>query len=301
MGAMNIVKGMEIFSALVEGGSFVAAATKLDTSSAAVSRQISALEEHLGVRLVNRTTRRLSLTEAGTSFYERAQQILSDIAETEAIAGQHAVNPSGLLRISAPLSFGITALGRLLPEFQRRYPDMRLDIDLTDRVVDLVHDGIDIAMRIAQAPSPNLVARKIAPVRMIVCASPRYLAAHGTPQTPEELQHHTTLGYTYLASGDNWTFLDASCRTITVRVHSSVHANNGDLLRRLAQEDGGIIAQPKFIVWQDIEEGRLVRLLPDWTLGSFNLYAIYLSRRFLSAKVRAFVDFLAAEIDEEEF
>lgn len=297
---MDIVRAMQVFNALVDGGSFVAAAERLDTSTAAVSRQIAALEEHLGARLLNRTTRRTSLTEAGLAFHERSGQILADIEEAEAIAGEHAVNPSGLLRISAPLSFGVRALGAVLPEFRRRHPDLRLDVDLTDRVVDLAHDGIDVAIRIAQEPSPNLIARRIAPVRMRVCASPGYFRTHGVPQRPGDLAGHSALSYSYLSSGDNWAFKNGAGQEEVVRMQPCVHANNGDLLRLLALSDGGIIVQPAFIVAEDIAAGRLQQILPDWTLGTFNLYAVYLSRRFLSAKVRVFIDFLATEIGKAE-
>lgn len=289
---MDIIKGMEAFTALAGAGSFVAVADKLGTSTAAVSRQIAALEAHLGARLVHRTTRRLSLTEAGSQFLERAEQILADLAEAEAVVGQQAASPVGLLRVSAPLSFGITVLSALLPEFRRRFPDLRLDIDLSDRVVDLAHDGIDVAIRIAQAPSPNLIARRIAPIPIVTCAAPAYLAARGHPGHPADLADHETLSYSYLSGGDTWTFRNAAGDTAAVRVRPSVHATNGDLLRRLAVEGGGVIVQPGFIVEDDIAAGRLVQVLPEWTLGAFGLYAVYLSRRQLSAKVRVFIDYL---------
>ncbi|ATN35373.1 LysR family transcriptional regulator [Rhizobium sp. ACO-34A] len=297
---MDIVRGMEVFVAVVDGGSFVAAADKLDMSTAAISRQVAALEAHLGARLFNRTTRRLSLTQPGMEFHERARQILADIQEAEAVAGEYALKPAGLLRISAPLSFGVRALGELLPDFRRQFPDLRLDVDLSDRVVDLVHDGVDVALRIAQTPSPNLIARRIAPVRMLVCASPGYLAAHGTPQHPSELAEHAALSYTYLSSGDNWLFNNTAGQTELVRAQPAVRANNGDLLRQMALQDGGVIVQPNFILADDIAAGRLVQILPDWTIGSFSLYAVYLSRRFLSAKVRVFIDFLSARMGNSE-
>ncbi|MBS1184265.1 MAG: LysR family transcriptional regulator [Proteobacteria bacterium] len=296
---MDIVRGMQAFVALASGGSFVAVADKFDTSSAAVSRQIAALEAHLGVRLVNRTTRRLSLTEAGTQFLERAEQILADLAEAEAVVGQQASSPTGLLRVSAPLSFGITVLSALLPEFRRRFPDLRLDIDLSDRVVDLAHDGVDVAIRIAQAPSPNLIARRIAPIGIITCASPGYLKARGYPAHPSDLTSHETLSYSYLSGGDTWTFRNQSGESVAVRVRPHVHATNGDLLRRMAIEDSGVIVQPDFIVEDDLATGRLLQILPDWTLGTFSLYAIYLSRRQLSAKVRVFIDYLVEALGRD--
>ncbi|MCM5557508.1 LysR family transcriptional regulator [Pleomorphomonas sp. JP5] len=297
---MDIIRGMEAFTALAGAGSFVAVADKLGTSTAAVSRQIAALEAHLGARLVHRTTRRLSLTEAGAQFLERAEQILADLAEAEAAVGREAVTPAGLLRVSAPLSFGISVLAALLPEFHRRFPDLRLDIDLSDRVVDLAHDGIDVAIRIAQAPSPNLIARRIAPIPIVTCAAPDYLAAHGHPNHPADLAAHETLSYSYLSSGDTWTFRTAAGDTAAVRVRPSVHATNGDLLRRLAVEGGGVIVQPGFIVENDLAAGRLVQVLPEWSLGAFALYAVYLSRRQLSAKVRVFIDYLVEALGKHD-
>lgn len=289
---MDVLKAMRAFVACVEGGSFIAAADKLDTSTAAISRQIAALEAHLGARLMNRTTRRLSLTEAGQTFHERAAQVVADVAEAEAVAGAQSVRPQGLLRISAPLSFGTRTLGKLLPDFRKRYPDIRLDLDLTDRLVDLTHEGIDLALRIARAPSPNLIVRKIAPVRIIACATPQHLDRFGRPEVPEDLIAHPTLSYAYLTSGDAWTFRREDGALETVRITPAVRATNGDLLKDLAIEAGGVIVQPDFIVADDIAAGRLERIMPDWEMEAFNLYAVYLSRKFLSAKARVFIDFL---------
>ncbi|WP_176086762.1 LysR family transcriptional regulator [Martelella sp. HB161492] len=293
---MDLFRAVQVFVTVVDSGSFVAAAALLDTSNAAISRQVAALESHFGVRLLHRTTRRLSLSEPGQALYQRGQQILHDVAEMEAVVGQHTAMPSGVLRISAPLSFGIHTLSRLLPEFHARYPKLRLDIDLTDRVVDLAHDGLDIALRIARAPSQNLIARKIAPIQMIICASPSYLVKHGEPATPQALSDHEVLSYSYLSSGDNWVLLNAAGAETTVRVSPSIHATNGDLLRELALAGGGIIVQPDFILADDIASGMLVPLLQDWRMGDFSLYAVYLSRKFLSVKVRVFIDYLTETI-----
>lgn len=295
----DLTKAMQVFVAVVEGGSFVSAAEKLSTSTAAVSRQISAAEADLGARLLNRTTRRLSLTEAGQVFYEHAQTILGDIAELQALVGQHTLQPTGLLRISAPLSFGIHELAKVLPGFRQRYPGLRLDVDLTDRLVDLVHDSTDVAVRIARTLGPNLIARKISPVPMIVCASPAYLARRGVPLVPEDLALHDTLGYSYLLTGDNWVFHHRDGQESVVRIQPAVHATNGDLLRALAVGGEGITVQPDFIVRDDLAAGRLVPLLNDWHMGEFYLYAVYLSRKHLSAKVRAFIDYLAEIVRDQ--
>lgn len=283
---------MQVYVAVVEGGSFVQAAERFDTSTASVSRQVAALEEHLGARLLQRTTRRLSMSEPGRAFYERAQQILSDIAETEAVIGHESRQPTGLLRISVPLSYGLREFARILPEFRARYPGLRLDIHLSDRTVDLVNDSIDVAVRIGASPGLNLIARQISPVPIVVCASPAYLARRGFPQTPDDLTSHETLSYSLLATGDTWIFQDKNGTEHSVRIDPTVHANNGDLLRQLALAGGGIISQPLFIVADDLARGALVPLLQDWKISEPHVYAVYLSRKFLSPKVRVFIDFL---------
>lgn len=291
---MDLLKAMQVYVTVVETGSLVAAAERLDTSNAAVSRHISALEEHLGARLLNRTTRRLSMTDAGQDFHGRAQQILADVLEAEAITGAKALNPSGLLRISAPLSYGISRLGRLLPGFLARYPDLRLDVDLSDRLVDLATDGTDVAVRIARAPaSTNVISRRIAAIGMNICASPAYLARKGCPAAPADLAQHETLSFSYLATGDAWNLVHRDGTQATVRTRPHVHASNGDILRDLAVQGLGIIIQPDFIVEKNLAEGRLQRVLEDWSMPDFSLYAVYLSRKFLPAKVRVFIDYLA--------
>jgi len=290
---MDIIQAVRTYVSIVDTGSLVAAADKLDTSTAAVSRQLAALEHHLGVRVLNRTTRRLSMTETGKDLYNRAQQILADVAELEASIGQSALNPAGTLKISAPLSLGIAKFSLWLPGFLMRYPDLRLDIDLNDRLIDLAGEGIDVAIRIARQPAAtNVIASRIASVQMITCAAPGYLDRRGRPKVPEDLDGHDTLAYSYLSSGDTWAFTSKTGDTATVRIHPRVHATNGDVLSALALAGFGIIAQPAFIVEKDIAAGRLEPLLDGWTMEGFNLYAVYLSRTFLSAKVRLFIDHL---------
>ena len=291
---MDTVKAMKVYVAVVETGSFVAAAERLDTSNAAISRHVGALESHLGARLLNRTTRRLSMTEVGREFFNRAQAILADLTEAEAIAGQNSAKPSGQLRISAPVSFGISKLSQWLPGFVARHPDLKLDIDLSDRLVDLANDGVDVAVRIGrQAASTNVISKRLGNISLVICASPAYLKRRGTPTKPQELSEHQTTSYSYLATGDSWTLTNRNGRTETVRIRPSIHANNGDILGKLAVHGYGIIMQPSFVVEEDIAAGRLVRILSDWNVEGLNLYVIYLSRKFLSAKVRAFVDHLS--------
>jgi len=289
---IDMMKAMQAFVAVVDKGNFVSAAEMLDTSTAAISRQISGLESHLGARLLHRTTRRLSLTDAGQEFYSRSQAILNDVAEAEAVVGEQVLQPKGILRISAPLSYGIHRLGPLLSGFRKRYPELQLDIDLSDRVVDLANEGIDVALRISRTLTSQLIARKLHDIPMIVCASPAYLKQHGTPKTPEDLSDHEILNYSYLATGDNWSFTHKNGDEMTIRVHPQVHATNGDILKLLALTNGGVICQPNFILEKELENGSLIHLLKDWSMDPFSLYALYLSRKHLSAKVRAFIDYM---------
>jgi DNA-binding transcriptional LysR family regulator len=294
---MDVLKAMRVYVAVVETGSFVAAADQLDTSNAAISRHVTALEGHLGARLLNRTTRRLSMTDVGQEFFSRAQAIFADVSEAEAIAGANATKPSGQLRISAPLSFGISKLSQWLPGFVTRYPNLKLDIDLSDRLVDLATDGIDLAIRIGRHPaSTNMISRRLGMVPLEICASPDYLKRRGTPLSPHELTDHQTTSFSYLSTGDSWTLTNRQGRTETIRIKPGIHANNGDILRELAVHGHGIIMQPSFIVEKEIAAGRLVRILEDWSLNGLNLYAIYLSKKFLSAKVRVFIDYLSEEL-----
>jgi len=293
---MDLAYAMKVLVKVVDAGSFARAAEMLDTSTAAVSRQVGALEAHLGARMLNRTTRRLSLTDAGAGFCGRSRAILDDIAEAEAVAGRQSLQPVGLLRITAPLSFGVTQLPRLLLGFRARHPQLRLDIDLTDRTVDLVDEGVDVGLRIARELSSGLVARRIAPVSLVVCASPSYLKRHGVPRTPADLAQHETMSFSYLRAGDDWPFTDAAGEVTHVRVRSSVHATNGDLLRELAVAGCGVILQPSFIVGAELARGTLVPLLTDYRTTEMSLFAVYLSRRQLSSKVRLFIDHLVEAI-----
>jgi len=292
---MDQLRGMELFVAVAETGSFAAAAERENISGPALSRQIAKLEEHLGARLFNRTTRRLSLTEVGRGYLARAQAILADVAEAEAEAAQARRAPRGLLRISAPLSWGLARLAPILSAFRQRYPELRLDIDLSDRMVDLVHEGVDVALRIAAQPAPNLIARRLADVAIVACAAPSYLARAGVPEAPEALADHATLIYNLLSMGSEIRFVRGE-ETRSVRLAHVVEANNGDILRDLAIAGEGIILQPDFVVEAALADGRLTRVLPEWHAGDFGLFAVYSSRRHQPAKVRVFIDHLVASL-----
>jgi DNA-binding transcriptional LysR family regulator len=290
---MDLLSSMKVFVAVVDAGSFAAAAARLDTSRAMASKQVQKLEEHLGTRLLNRTTRKLSLTGTGREFYERSVQIISDVEEAEQVAGQMTSTPRGMLKVTMPLSYGQHALAGIVAEFARKYPQVTVDISLSDRKVDLVEEGFDLAVRIGAMPESDLIARKIGAVRSVVCAAPSYLAQFGTPAAPEDLAAHACLGYTLSGTGAQWR-LEGPGGTVVVPVSGPIRADNGDMLRLAAASGAGIVLQPQFIVGDDLAAGRLVRVLPDWQSGEMGVYAVYPSRKHLSAKVRTFVDLLAA-------
>ena len=292
---MDLFASMRMYVAVVDGGSFAAAADKLDISRAMVSKQIQKLEEHLGTRLMNRTTRRLSLTETGREFYERSTQIMGDVEEAKQIAGQMTRVPQGVLRLTIPLSYGQHRLAAVIGDYTQGYPQVRLDISLSDRKVDLIDEGFDLAIRIGAMPQSDLIARKLGGVRSVVCAAPAYLSKHGTPHTPADLVRHACLGYTLTGTGADWR-LEGPDGSVAVAISGPIRADNGDIIRLAALGGAGIVFQPNFIVGDDIAAGRLVRVLPDWQSAELGVYAVYPSRQHLSAKVRTFVDFLVAAL-----
>jgi DNA-binding transcriptional LysR family regulator len=289
---MDRFRALEVFSTVVGQGSFTRAADKLDTSPANVTRYINELEALLGARLLNRSSRRLSLTESGKALHDRALSILEDVAEAEAIASSSAVQPRGRLRVNAPLSFGIRHLAPLWPRFMARYPEIVLDISLVDRVVDLVDEGYDLAVRISRGGSPALVSRKLATTRHVVCASPDYIARHGAPRRPEDLSRHACIAYTYSASFEEWRFFDKAGKEHVVAIRNIMYANNGDTAAAAALAGLGIVLQPTFLVGEDLRHGMLIDLLSEYRTPEIDILAVYPSRRHVSAKVRVMVDFL---------
>jgi DNA-binding transcriptional LysR family regulator len=283
---------MEVFVEVVRREGFARAAEALDTSPANVTRYIRDLEAHLQTRLLNRSSRRMSLTASGEALFERAKAILDDVSEAEAIVSSATMQPRGLLRINAPVSFGILHLAPLWPAFMRQYPDVELDVALIDRVVDIVDEGYDMALRIARGGSTSHVARKLAASHNIVCAAPAYLERHGRPRVPADLLQHRCVGYSYWASANEWHFFDDDGIGHTVKVPCVMHANNGDTVRAAALGGVGIIAQPTFLIGADLRAGRLLPLLPGFRLPDIDVLAVYPSRRHLSAKVRVMIDFL---------
>ncbi len=289
---MDRLRAFEVFVTVVSRGSFTRAADALDTSPANVTRYVNELEAHLGTRLLNRTSRKLSLTEGGETLYARSKSILDDVAETEGLVSSASVEPRGRLRINAPVSFGILHLAPLWPEFMRKYPRVELDVSLIDRVVDIVEEGYDLAIRISRAGSTSHAARKLATSRNILCASPAYLARYGYPAAPADLVEHRCIGYAYAATGNEWQLIDRERKTHAVKVNYHMHTNNGDTARAAALAGQGVIWQPTFLIGNDLSAGTLIQLLPDYRLPDIDVLALYPSRRHLSAKIRAVVDFL---------
>jgi DNA-binding transcriptional LysR family regulator len=291
---MDRFHAITAFVRVVEAGSFARAAARLDVSVSSVSRQVAELEAHLDARLLNRTTRRLSLTESGRVFHERCVQLLADLEEAEQSANVGTVEPRGTLRLASSVTFGSRHLAPALAEFAARHPAMRFDVELSDRVTDLVEEGFDVAVRIGETGSQNLVGRRVGATRLVCCAAPSYLARHGTPRTPEDLARHACLTYEYSPQRSVWPFRDREGRERDVRVAGAIHANSGRFLEALAVAGVGIAFEPDFIVGPDVRAGRLTRLLPGFEPAPTAINVVYPSRRHLSAKVRVFAEFLAA-------
>ena len=290
---MDRFQALSAFAKVVELGSFARAAERLSASTSSISRQVSDLEAYLDVRLLNRTTRKLSLTEAGQAFYERSVQLLADFEEAESSVRSTAVSPKGSLRLTCGVSFGVRCLAPAIAEFGARHPQLLFDLDLSDRAVDLVDEGYDLAIRIGTIAHSGLVSRRIGWTHAVCCASPDYIARRGAPATPADLVRHECLTYTHVPVPNVWQFEARDGQSHSVRVTPRHRANNGRMLAALAVAGMGVVFEPDFIVAPDVDAGRLVRLLPDYEPSRGPIAAVYPSRRHLSAKVRGFVDFLA--------
>ena len=298
---MDRFHAITAFAKVVETGSFARAAERLGVSVSSVSRQVTELEAHLDARLLNRTTRRLSLTETGRAFHERSVQLLADLEEAEESAGAGAVVPRGTLRVSCAITFGTRHFTPAVAAFMQRHPEMRFDVELSDRTVDLVDEGFDAAVRIGAIGGQNLVGRRVGVTHLVCCASPAYLARHGEPKTPEDLARHACLLYEYAPQRDTWPFADRGGREIKVRVTGPVRSNNGSFLAALAIVGAGVTYEPDFIVGPDVRAGRLVPILRGFAPPPTGIHVVYASRRHLSAKVRAFTDFLVLRFAKPEW
>ncbi len=293
---MDYLTSLRVFKAVADTGSFVAAAGALRFSRAAVTKHVNHLEDRLGTRLLQRTTRRVALTEAGARFHERCTHVLADLEEAERDATQANVEPRGTLRANLPYAFGTVHVAPFLAEFHRTYPSLKLELWLSDRFVDLIEETFDLAIRISETlPPSSLVARRIASCRFVVCGAPSYFQQHGEPRAPDELRTRTCLGYALSSPLDHdWRFICPEGRRHLVRVDGTLRSNSVDLLRAAAVAGAGVAVLPSFVVGEDLKQGRLKAVLTEYALPEYGIFAVYPSRKHLSAKVKAFVDFLVA-------
>ena len=294
---MDRFENMNTFIKVVEAGSITGAAERLEVAKSAVSRRLKELEEYLGVVLFHRTTRRLNLTDTGRSFYHQAARILEDVVEAELAASQVHGELGGSLKVALPLSFGLMHLGPAINEFVSAHPKIEFDLDFNDREVDLITEGFDLAIRIARLPDSSLIARRLATIQSVMCASPAYLQQMGTPEKPDDLTAHQCLVYSLISGYERWHLYGPSGNRFEVRIRPYLKASNGEFLRDAAVDGRGIVLMPSFIVYREIERGTLIPLLGSYTHQQMEAYAIYPQTRHLSQRVRAFVDFLAQRFD----
>jgi len=283
---------MQIFVEVVNSGGFSAAARKIDLSRAQVSKSVMQLEQYLGTRLLNRTTRSISLTESGRVYFERGSALLADVEEIEAVAANESGEIRGRLTLGAPTTFGILHLQDAIPAYLERFPEVQISLSLADRFIDVVAEGFDLVIRIAELEDSSLVARRLAPCKRILCAAPGYLEKHGTPQVPQDLAIHHCLVYSNELKPDTWRLQGPDGKE-TVKVNGPICADNGDILRAAAVAGLGVTLLPTFIVGAELISGKLRQVLPEFCPPEISIHAVFPSRRLLSPKVRSFVDFLA--------
>ncbi len=291
---------MDAFARVVETGSFVAAGEALKISRPMVSKQVQRLEDELGVRLLNRTTRRVSLTEAGRSFYTRCQEILPQVDEAIREASNLQVHPQGLLRLNAPHAFGKRHVAPAIAAYQKSYPDVTVDLILNDRVVNLVDEGYDLAVRIGVLADSSLIARKLAPCKIHLCAAPSYLTEKGYPASPNDLKHHNCLQYSYSSYGDEWNFTKDD-KKYAVKVTGSLHANYGEALASAASEGLGFVLLPSFVLEPYLKTGELEIVLPEYKVEDLGIFAVFPQSRLLPPKVRTFIEFLHKRFGPEPY
>ena len=291
---MDQLAALRALRRVVELGSFTAAADALGISHTIVSRQVRQLEEHLGAQLLNRTTRRFALTDAGRDYYESTREVLDLLDDADRNVGRHQVEPTGILRINAPMAFGTIEVAQWLPGFLAHYPSLQVDLVCNDRMVDLIEEGFDVALRLArELPDSTLVARRLATSKVLLVASPEYLRTHGAPPTPGELAQHNCLVYTAAARANEWTLVAPDGNEHSIAVRGTLQANTNVALRAAAVAGVGIANAAAFIVREELARGALVEVLPGYSPKPRELYALYPQNRHLSPKVRAFVDYAA--------
>lgn len=297
---MGQLEDMHVFVRIVDAGGIGKAADQLGMAKSGVSRSLASLENRLGVQLINRTTRRISLSGAGRDYYRAAVRIIGDISELDALTSNAETSLKGQIRLAAPLSFGLCHLTSAIEDFTRDNPGLNFNIDFSDRLVDLVEQGMDLAIRITALKDSSLRARRICPIHLKLCASPAYLEKRGMPSAPEDLKRHDLLGYN-IGSGTALKLLDQRGREHVVQVSSRMEANNGDFLHDMALAGHGIVLLPTFIAWRSLAAGQLVPVLESWPPASLNAWAVYPQTRYLSQRARVFIDFLATRFGDQPY
>ncbi len=298
---MDRFREINLFVQIVEAGSISRAADKLGLPISTASRHLNALEARLGVRLLQRTTRQLAVTDVGAEFYRRCIATLSDMAEAEAMAKDSVVNPSGLLRVTASLSFCLLHIEPLLPEFKARYPEIDVDVIAENRYMNVVENNVDVAIRTRQFEADyNLTIHKLAVTKRVLAASPRYLSLHGIPKDPQDLSEHQMLIYNYANNPLDLPF-EKDGKSVTMHVNASISSNDGQIVIRAALHDMGILVQPKYIIFDALERGELVTVLDDWELPRLTMNIAFQTRQYLPTKVRVFIDALTERFRENDF
>ena len=297
---MEDLERMAVFARVVETRSFSGAARDLGLSKSLVSKRVTQLEHSVGARLLNRTTRNMSLTEAGAMFYEHCARIVSELEEAKLAVGRLHSEPRGVLKITASVAFGTLHIAPMLAEFLPLYPKLKIDMAITDRFVDLAEEGYDVAVRIAKEPAPNLVARRLAAVNRQICATPEYFKRHGVPKTPTDLERHNCLTYTYFNPQDPWR-LRGPEGDISVPASGDLRVNDDEALSQAVLGGLGIALLPTFIVGKELQNGKLQAVLSDYVPLEQHIYAVYLPNRQLSAKVRAFIDYIVKRIGPKPY
>ncbi len=288
---MDKLTSMKVFCRVVSRENFSHAARDLSLSPAMVTKHVAFLEQELGIRLLNRTTRRVSATEAGERYYQHCLNLLSDIEEAEASLYEMGSRPGGLLKLTCPIDFGVLCLAPAIAIYLNRHPEVRIDINYQDRKVNLIEEGFDMAIRIGQLEDSSLVAQRIMPSRVICCAAPAYLQSHPPLTSPEQLKDHNCLTYTYSSTNNEWQFHNPQ-QSCAIRVNGRLNSNNGRASVAAARLGVGIILKPEFMVREYLQSGELVQLFPDYQVNEGNIYAVYPHRQFMPAKISTFIAFL---------
>ena len=293
---MDTLRDIEVFVQVVDSGSFTAAAARLELSKSVISKYVSRLEDTLGARLLNRTTRKLSLTEVGQAFYHRTRIALQDIDDARTEVSSLQAEPRGVLRLNAPLSFGILQIAPRLADFYRQHPEVQVDLNLDDRKLDVIEEGFDLSVRISDLPDSSLIARRLCRCRHAIVASPNYLNEMGKPKTPSDLLKHRILTYRYQESSLNWHFLRGDKSTEHVQIDGHTRINNSLAIREAVLSGLGIARMPTFAIGEDIKNGKLISLFGNYEIPEVSIFLIYPQRRHLSPKIRAFVEYMASQI-----